>query len=461
MDWTTALRVQQADFIERMKSGHLLHCEKEGQHSELTIISGERLKQLRSFCWEMAEKYKRTSQVRDVFINNLKGKLAEEVIKARLGNLVTEVDYEKRLGGDGKVDFTLTADSDIGIQVKARHGNIDTVRWSITAEEVEKNSVLVCILIQEEVSEAQSEYNLIMAGIIPTNMVRLINGKALVRMDKLLYSGGLKAYVEHFKSSIQNDFFSYIPEIKQKNNSILKVFQYISIDAIIKAFNYLKLGINQYKLENYEGAIQNFNKSIRLNPKIFEAYNWRSDTRNKLGNHQGAIEDANKALEIIIENAAKSYTYRGNAYFKIGDKTRSINDFNQAISIHPGFAEAYFFRGCLRIGEDNQAAIEDLTQAIRTYPDYSEAYLWLGLTRLAIGDKQGAIEDFTQLIIINPNNEEAYLARGGIRLQIRDKQGAIEDFTQAIKINSNNEIAHKILSSLLQEKVNKVEKQSP
>ena len=74
MNWITLLKTQQADFIERLKSGCLLHCGKIGQHSELTIISDEKLIQLRDFCWEMAEKYKIMSSVRDVFINNLKGK---------------------------------------------------------------------------------------------------------------------------------------------------------------------------------------------------------------------------------------------------------------------------------------------------------------------------------------------------------------------------------------------------
>ena len=44
MDWTTPLRAQQADFIQRLKSGHLLHCEIQGQHSELTVISEDVLK---------------------------------------------------------------------------------------------------------------------------------------------------------------------------------------------------------------------------------------------------------------------------------------------------------------------------------------------------------------------------------------------------------------------------------
>jgi hypothetical protein len=50
MDWITTLRAQQADFIERLKSGCLLYCDKEGQHSDLIVISGDRLERLRHFC---------------------------------------------------------------------------------------------------------------------------------------------------------------------------------------------------------------------------------------------------------------------------------------------------------------------------------------------------------------------------------------------------------------------------
>ena len=210
MDWTTILKAQQTDFIQRLKSGDLLHCEKEGQHSELTVISGERLQQLRDFCWDMAEKYRRTSSnpIRDVFINNMKGKLGEEVVKIRLGDFVTEVDYEKRIGGDGKIDFTLTSDSSIGIQVKARYGNFDTIKWSISREEIEKNSVLVCILIQEEVSEAQSEYNLILAGFLPTNIIKSFGTKTSVGIDELLYPGGLRGYLESLTSSDADKYIS-------------------------------------------------------------------------------------------------------------------------------------------------------------------------------------------------------------------------------------------------------------
>ncbi len=43
MDWTTPLKAQQTDFIPRLKSAKLLHCDEKDQHSELTVTSGKRL----------------------------------------------------------------------------------------------------------------------------------------------------------------------------------------------------------------------------------------------------------------------------------------------------------------------------------------------------------------------------------------------------------------------------------
>jgi hypothetical protein len=270
MDWIKLLRSQQADFIQRLKSGYLLHSETEGQHSELTVISGERLKQLRDFCWQMAEKYKRMSPVRDVFINNLKGKLGEEVIKARSCSFVTEVDYEKRLSGDGKIDFTLTSNSSVGIQVKARHGSIDTIKWSISSEEVERNAVLVCILIQEEVSEAQSEYHLIMAGFMPTKLIELSNGKASFAINELLYAGGLRSYLDNLSSSEDYELLLTVAKRQQegdissdKNQATL-----IDIEAVGK---YNMRGIARTQIENYQGntQTQHWNVNDKVSHHVF------------------------------------------------------------------------------------------------------------------------------------------------------------------------------------------------
>ncbi|WP_414572723.1 tetratricopeptide repeat protein [Nostoc sp. CCY 9925] len=484
MDWITLLRSLQSDFIKRLASGCLLHCETEGQHSELTIISGERLKALREFCWLMAEKYKRVLPVRDVFISYLKGKLGEEVVKERLADFITEVDYEKRFGGDGKIDFTLTSDPSIGIEVKSRHGSIDRVRWSISSEEVEKNAVVVCILIQEDVSEAQSEYHLFLAGFLPTRMIKLKTGKISFGIDQLLYGGGLFCYLEQLQSSVNHNSFKQQPPIykylpkqetpaKPANNQLLKSSFQPNVETYLHSRDedlnllYIQLGDECFKKGEYTNAIASYNQILEVNNSDADLYYKRGLALYQIGDYEQAIADYSQAIQINM-NDAKSYNKRGLSLYQIGRLQEAINDYTQAIRINPNLAVAYKNRAEARshLG-DNQGAIEDYTQAIKINPDYADVYKNRGIARYLLGtppvfsqaikvnpqdavayknrgnarsdlgDFQGAIEDYTQAIEINPNYIDAYYNRGNARFDLGDFEGAFEDYTQAIQINSN------------------------
>ncbi|MBE9037719.1 tetratricopeptide repeat protein [aff. Roholtiella sp. LEGE 12411] len=450
MDWITLLRSLQSDFIKRLTTGCLLHCETEGQYSELTIISGERLKALREFCWLMAEKYKRTSPVRDVFINNLKGKLGEEVVKERLADFITEVDYEKRFGGDGKIDFTLTSDPTIGVEVKSRHGSIDKIRWSISSEEVEKNAVVVCILIQEEVNEAQPEYHLFLAGFLPTRMIKLRTGKISFGINQLLYGGGLWCYLEQLQSSVNYNSskeqapiyqYDYKQEILSKpiNNQLIQSsFQSHGenfLHSSDKNLNLLsdELGNQYFEKGEYANAITNYNQALQLNNNDGDLYYRRGLAHYQLGDYEAAIADYSQAIQRNLYDA-KSYNKRGLALYQLGQLQEAIDDYTQSIIINPNVAVTYKNRAEARshIG-DNQGAIEDYTQAIKINPNYADAYKNRGISRYLLGYQPG----FTQAIKINPQDANAYKNRGNARSDLGDYEGAIEDYTQAIKINPN------------------------
>ncbi|MBW4427260.1 MAG: tetratricopeptide repeat protein [Nostoc desertorum CM1-VF14] len=476
MDWITLLRSLQSDFIKRLASGCLLHCETEGQYSELTIISGERLRALREFCWLMAEKYKRVLPVRDVFISYLKGKLGEEVVKERLADFITEVDYEKRFGGDGNIDFTLTSDPSIGIEVKSRHGRIDRVRWSISSEEVEKNAVVVCILIQEDVSEAQSEYHLFLAGFLPTRMIKLKTGKISFGIEQLLYGGGLWCYLEQLQSSINNSrqqssIHKYFPkqEILSKptiNQVFKSSFKAEYSDEDLNIF-YVKLGDECFEKGEYTNAIANYNQALQVKSSDINLYYKRGLAYYQVGDYEAAIADYSQAIQMNLHDA-KSYNKRGLALSQLGRLEEAINDYSEAIRINPNVAVAYKNRAEARshVG-DNQGAIEDYTQAIKINPHYADTYKNRGIARYLLssqpgfpqaikinpkdaiaykkrgnarsdlGDFEGAIEDYTQAIQINSNYADAYYNRGNVRSDLGDFEGAIEDYTQTIQINSN------------------------
>ena len=485
MDWITLLRSLQSDFIHRLTSGFLLHCPREAEYSELTVITGARLKTLREFCWRMAEKYKRTSPVRDVFIQNLKGKLGEEVVKERLGDLITEVDYETRFGGDGNTDFTLKTHPQIGIEVKSRHGNIHQVRWSVSSQEVAKNAVIVCILIQEEVNEAQGEYNLFLAGFLPTKMIKLKTGKISFGINQLLYGGGLWCYLEHLQNANNHhsptsslpsvslhtqtsrktlmsyqgeslpamsftdrslahqrqnlDYIKMADESFQQGEYATAITHYQQALAIKKdADIYYKCGLTSYQLGDYPAAITNFSQTIQLNLHDSKAYHQRGLTHYQLGNYSAAIEDYTEAIRINPDYALV-YKNRAEARSQMGDHQGAIEDYTQAIKINPDYADATKNQGIARYFIPYQ---QRFSSAIKINPQDAVAYHNRGYARAELEDYQGAIADYTEAIKINPNYLDAYYHRGHARYDLGDYEGAIADYTQTIQINSNYAAAY-------------------
>jgi tetratricopeptide (TPR) repeat protein len=482
MDWITLLRSLQSDFIKRLTSGCLLHCETEGQYSELTVISGERLKALREFCWQMAEKYKRTSAVRDVFISNLKGKLGEEVVKERLAAFVTEVDYEKRFGvGDGKVDFTLTFDPSVGIAVKSRYGSLHKVRWSINSEEVQKNAVVVCVLIQEEVNEAQPEYHLFFAGFLPTQMIKLRTGKISFGIEQLLYGGGLRCYLEqleslthvnsHNQKFIEKEYPTKQETSYQQPQQVVKTHLSPEQNDYLRFHNgnlnllYVKQGDECFEKGQYKTAIHHYNQALKLNSEDFKIYYKRGLSHYQIGDYERAVADYTQVIQ-INPYYGKVYTKIGLARYQLGDYEEAIADYTQAIRMNPNDAVAYSYRADILYSLGNyEGAIKDYNQAIKINPNSSYkgdlkrildvltqgnemspndaiGFKNRGNSRYDLGDYQGAIEDYTQVIKFNPHDVDAYYNRGHARYDLGDYQGAIEDYTQVIKFNPHDADAY-------------------
>ncbi|MBD2672705.1 tetratricopeptide repeat protein [Aphanizomenon flos-aquae FACHB-1416] len=230
-------------------------------------------------------------------------------------------------------------------------------------------------------------------------------------------------------------------ELGDKQGAIEDFNQAIKINPNLAQAYYNRGGVRK-KLEDKQGAIEDYNQAIKINPNFTEVYNNRGVVRYDLGDKQGAIEDYNQAIK-FNPNYAEAYYNRGVVRYELGDKQGAIEDYNQAIKFNPNYAEAYNNRGGVRneLG-DKPGAIDDFNQAIKINPNFTEVYKNRGIVRDDLGDKPGAIEDFNQAIKINPNDAQAYYSRGNVRYELGDKQGAIEDFNQAIKINPNDANAY-------------------
>jgi len=117
-----------------------------------------------------------------------------------------------KVNGDGKSDFKLKS-SIGGIQVKTRNSSDDNVMWSINKDEIQENTILVCMLIKDKLefreifekrfNKIYFKYNVISAGFLPTDLIKKDNSRKFgtndllyIGINDLLYIGGLKAYIE-------------------------------------------------------------------------------------------------------------------------------------------------------------------------------------------------------------------------------------------------------------------------
>ncbi|MEH1785527.1 MAG: tetratricopeptide repeat protein [Nostoc sp.] len=194
-------------------------------------------------------------------------------------------------------------------------------------------------------------------------------------------------------------------------------------------------GENKYEEGNYEGAIEDFNQAIKLDPQNALAYNRRGDAYYRLGDYEQAQADSSQAI-LLNPQDANAYFDRGFAFSELGKYKEAIADYTKAIKLNSKDAYAYYGRGLARTQlKDNKGAIEDFSKAIALKSEYTEAYLQRGILRRRLRQRLEAIQDFDKVIKINPSDAKAYYQRGLTQSINKQKYAALKDYTDAININ--------------------------
>jgi tetratricopeptide (TPR) repeat protein len=218
------------------------------------------------------------------------------------------------------------------------------------------------------------------------------------------YQGAVNDYNEAIRLDTP-DTGSYKTIESLKQNLINEdSLDHISIRA------YKRRAVIKLELEDYKGAIADYNEVIRLNPTSPSTHNNRGEAKILSGALQGGLSDlriaANLYQQIGLRGASlriqdRIEAYRAYEFILSGDEKKeqkdykgAIVDYNEAIRRNP-IALAFFVRAeAKKELKDYQGAIADYNEAIRLDPTAAIAHEYRGDTKMLLKDRQGGLTDF-------------------------------------------------------------------
>jgi tetratricopeptide (TPR) repeat protein len=177
-------------------------------------------------------------------------------------------------------------------------------------------------------------------------------------------------------------------------------------------------------------------KSDADNAKILAiAYNNRGNAYTTQGQYDLAIEDYDKSIN-LDPHYAKPLNNRGVVHKRKGDLDLAMKDFDAALGIDPFYAEAFINRAQLREKQDDLAgALKDFDEAIRLQPDMKGVWNERCWARAINGDLQGALADCNEAIRTEPNVAVDLDSRGFVYLRSGQWDLAIADFNAALRLD--------------------------
>lgn len=200
----------------------------------------------------------------------------------------------------------------------------------------------------------------------------------------------------------------------------------------------LEAGLSKALSKEYQGALQDFNKVIEIDPFSEDAANaYLERVKIKLElNDLATVQDDMAASQEILDRLDQAWDAydKGGEDYDSGDYKSAIKNYNNAISLRPSLKDVYYNRGIAKqVLKDFKEAIEDFDKAIEiNASNIIDAYTQRAkIKHQVLKDKAGALEDFNKAIELSPKDDNLYFSRA----IVLDDYDAIQDLNKAIELN--------------------------
>ena len=247
------------------------------------------------------------------------------------------------------------------------------------------------------------------------------------------------------KGYTEPDDTIFVPhELKQPILDYLRICHGISTESIYNDFHgfirvqalhqqaYARLyaGITCYNNEDWEGAIEYYNKALDFNPRMTLAFHNRGLAHFANNSFEFAINDFTSALDLDPNNSVVYYN-RGLAYYITNDLELALNNFNKALELDPGDIFTYYTRGDAYSDKgEYELAIQDYSMALDLNPDAADAYYYRGVAWLFLSEWEYAESDLVNAMNIGAD----------IKSDFNEEYGSIAEFEQQYDVELPGDI---------------------
>jgi tetratricopeptide (TPR) repeat protein len=186
--------------------------------------------------------------------------------------------------------------------------------------------------------------------------------------------------------------------------------------------------------QQFEKAVEDFDRFIRRDSKVGDAYLNRGASHLFLGDTLKAMNDYNTAISLNRFDP-EGYIRRSRIHIMQKNTAPALEDLTSAISLDSTNTFAFFNRALVRYdNKDIMGALKDLEKVLELDPGNALTLYNRALIRSQIGDYNNAIDDYDRVITINPNNVLAYYNRASVFVQLGRYRDAMDDYSQAINL---------------------------
>ena len=225
----------------------------------------------------------------------------------------------------------------------------------------------------------------------------------------------------------------------------------IELDPELERY-FFNQGRSAFSAEQYDLAIEPFNKFLLIYPEDIEATYLLGRSYDASGDPENALKIYIRTLELDA-NHRDALTHAAQIYRAQNNPQSALTMLMKLITIEPNSVEAYYLLGLSHITlEQTQEALDAFLETTRLDPNHLDAHLQIAGLYEQQGDTDNAIERYEAIIELDSSKADPFLRLGWLYLQRGDKENVIRVYERGLEIEPNHPYVQYDLAVLFEER---------